>query len=127
MWIDWPVASPGMPFAWQHHDFREANIVGTPQRLVDWGSSYGHGPFLFDLAPFLVDDARGSRLYRQELEICRGVSDNVFDAWMQAALAAAFASLLMYRLCPGGGNIDDRESAQKFLEYEFQPFRRLMA
>src|SRR3989338_11694267 len=45
-----------MPFARQHHDFKEDNIICNPQKLVDWGSSYGHGPFLFDLAPFLVNN-----------------------------------------------------------------------
>jgi len=106
-----------MPFAWQHHDFREGHILGNPQRLVDWGSSYGHGPFLFDLAPFFVDDVDGSGLYRQELEICRNISAGVFDVWMQGALAARFASFLTYRLCPGGGNVNNREQARRFLEY----------
>ena len=56
-------AFSSMPFAWLHHDFREGSILGDPQRLIDWGSSYGHGPFFFDRAPFLVNDPAGLALF----------------------------------------------------------------
>jgi len=64
-----------LPFARMHHDFREENILaGPPQRIVDWGSSYGDGPFLFDLAPFCLGDAATWRVYRSASHICQAAS-----------------------------------------------------
>lgn len=114
-----------MPFAWQHHDFREGNILGTPQRLIDWGSSYGHGPFLFDLAPFLIDDPEGWSVFVAASDICRQSTPAAIEKWLQLAVAARFIALIKERIRPDGGHVPTAERAKAFLEYEFTPFRQL--
>lgn len=114
-----------MPFAWQHHDCREGNILGTPQRLVDWGSSYGHGPFLFDLAPFLIDDPAGWTTFIGASDHARKSSPAALHHWLRLALAARFVAFIKERIKPNGGHVNTAGQTQAFLEYEFAPFRAL--
>ena len=93
-----------MPFARQHHDFREDNIIGKPQKLIDWGSSYGYGPFLFDLAPFLVNDPSGLETYIKTSDICRNASMMQIERWIYVArlvcaLSVCFIFSLSHKLC----------------------------
>jgi hypothetical protein len=116
----------GMPFAWLHNDFREDNILGDPPRLVDWGSSYGHGPFLVDLAPFLVDDPDGFRLFIGESDIAKFVDQRVLKRWQMAALGARFVECIRWRIALEGGNVGTAQDCRAFLEYEGVPFRHLL-
>jgi hypothetical protein len=116
----------GMPFAWLHNDFREDNILGDPQRLMDWGSSYGHGPFLIDLAAFLVDDPGSLMLFTQESDIGKSTDLLRMKRWLMAALGARFVEFICYRIALKGGNVDTRETCKAFLEYEYPVFRNLL-
>ena len=75
----------GMPFGRQHHDLREDNIVGKPQRLADWGSSYGHGPFIYDVAPYLPGDPRLREAFVRTSDICRRADPRTIDRWIWLA------------------------------------------
>lgn len=76
-----------MPFAWQHHDFREDNIIGEKQVLVDWGSSYGYGPFMYDLAPFWLNNRRSLEVYTGSSEICRKEAKLRIERWVYVSAA----------------------------------------
>ena len=121
-------AFSGMPFAWLHHDFREAHIIGSPPMLVDWGSSYGHGPFLFDLAPFLFSDGEGLETFIACSEICRRASRASIERWLYAATCAAFAGFTLWRL-GDFGYVDggqSREACRSLLEYEYPAYAGLL-
>ena len=87
----------GMPFGWLHHDFREIQIIGDPPKLIDWGSSYGHGPFLFDLAPFLVNDERGLATFVAHSDICRSATRAEIERWLYAANCASLGGCRFVR------------------------------
>jgi len=92
-----PTAYGGLPFARMHHDFREQNILaGPPQRIVDWGSSYGDGPFLFDLAPFCLGDATTWRVYRENSRICQAASPDQLRTWLWIAALTSLAAMWHY-------------------------------
>jgi hypothetical protein len=121
-------AFSGMPFAWLHHDFREAQILGDPPVLVDWGSSYGHGPCLFDLSPFLIGDPEGLRTFVARSEVCRGAARASIEGWLYAATCAAFAGFALWRLGEFGyvDGRQDRGACRALLEYEYPPFAALL-
>jgi len=121
-------AFSGMPFAWLHHDFREAQIIGDPPVLVDWGSSYGHGPFLFDLGPFLIGDGEGLQTFVARSEICRRASPVSIERWLFAATCAAFAGFTLWRLGEFGyvDGRQSREACRALLEYEYPAFAPLL-
>lgn len=117
-----------MPFGWLHHDFREDNIVGSPQKLVDWGSSYGHGPFLFDLAPFLINDDLTLQTFVTQSNICQQATMADVERWVFIATCARFVGFLLWRVKgfnQPGGNWKTQDECKDFLEYEFEPFRAL--
>lgn len=115
-----------MPFAWQHHDFKENNIVGSPQKLADWGSSYGHGPFLFDLAPFLFNDDQSLNLYIAHSDICKKDDRETIERWLYAATCARFIAFLQWRIDEDGGNVSARDDCKAFLEYEYETYKGLL-
>jgi len=80
----------GMPFARLHCDFRAYNIVGKPQRLTDWCSSYersirGYGPFMSDVGWYLARDERARREFVRTSDICRKADSNEIDRWIWLA------------------------------------------
>jgi hypothetical protein len=118
-----------MPFAWLHHDFREDNIVGSPQKLSDWGSSYGHGPFAFDLAPFLILDPGALVTFMAHSDICRQAERSQILWWVFIGTCADFMGFLLWRVGypdEPGGNWDTPEECRRFLEYEAPPFRAML-
>ncbi len=121
-------AFSGMPFAWLHHDFREAQIIGEPPVLVDWGSSYGHGPFLFDLAPFLIGDPEGLKTFIARSEVCRAAAQASIERWLYAATCAAFAGFTLWRLGEFGyvDGRQGRDACRALLEYEYPAFAPLL-
>jgi hypothetical protein len=117
-----------MPFGWLHHDFRETHIVGDPPRLIDWGSSYGHGPFLFDLGPFLVNDVRGLECFIAHSDICGSASRAEIDRWLYTANCASFAGFTLWRLADPGyaRRVQDKTSCQALLEYEYPVYEPIV-
>lgn len=85
-----------MPFARQHHDFREESITKSPQKLVDWCSSYGHGPFLFDLAPFLWENPKSLKIFMDSSLICRNSNEEQIKRWLFIATCFRFILMLRY-------------------------------
>ena len=118
----------GMPFGWLHHDFREAHIVGDPPRLLDWGSSYGHGPFLFDLGQFLLNDPKGLEVFSAHSEICQGASEDQIVHWVTCAACAGFAGFTLWRLGDFGyvDGRQSREACRALLECELPAYRVLL-
>jgi hypothetical protein len=117
-----------MPFGWLHNDFRELQIIGDPPKLVDWGSSYGHGPFLFDLAPFLANDERGLATFIARSDICRSATRAEVERWLYAANCASLGGFLLWRLGDAGNEavVQDRESCRALLEYEYPAYRGIL-
>jgi hypothetical protein len=119
-----------LPFGWLHHDFREENIRGRPQMLVDWGSSYGHGPFLFDLVPFLLLDADALEVFAARSDICRKAGRAQVEEWLRLAGLASFVAFLVWRV-PDPEREDHAQTRDgqwaEYLEYEFEPYRLLLA
>jgi len=113
-----------MPFAWQHHDFREDNIVGRRQVLIDWGSSYGYGPFMFDLAPFLLNNRRSLDVYIEVSEICRRASRKRIEKWVYVSAAIRILERLRYQF--GELSQINSESVREFLEYEYETYKFLL-
>ena len=75
----------GMPFGRLHYDFREDNIVGKPQRLADWGSSYDHGPFMYDVALHIGGDDRAWKAFVETSDICRKALLGDLARWLWLA------------------------------------------
>lgn len=117
-----------MPFARQHHDFREDNIVGKPQKLIDWGSSYGYGPFLFDLTQFLINDPIGFETYVKASDICKKASMIQVERWIYVTLAAKFLEILRWHLHPTEARaiLHTEKKCKDFLIYEYQTYKRLL-
>ncbi len=113
-----------MPFAWQHHDFREDNIIGRKQVLIDWGSSYGYGPFMFDLAPFFLNNGKSLNVYIKASEICRKASRIQIEKWIYVSAAVRILERLRYQF--GELRQINSESAREFLEYEYETYKFLL-
>jgi Ser/Thr protein kinase RdoA (MazF antagonist) len=75
----------GMPFARLHYDLREDNVVGKPQRLADWGSSYGQGMFMYDVAIHIGGDAQARKAFVETSDICRKASERDVAGWLWLA------------------------------------------
>lgn len=114
-----------MPFAILHNDLKEDNIIGKPQKLVDWGSFYAYGPFLKDLAPFLSYSKKNFALFLKNSNICKNFSKTKIERWLFVALAARFLSHCKWRL-KFGKNFRNKKECQKFLEYEYKTYSRLL-
>jgi hypothetical protein len=123
-----PLLSLFQIFARQHHDFKEDNIIGEPQKLIDWGSSYGYGPFLFDLAPFLVNDPDSLETFIKSSDNRKNTPRKQIDRWLHAPLGARFLGLLRWHLHPDEprGIIHSEEECRSFLEYEYRPYKKLL-
>lgn len=84
-----------MPFGWLHYDFNESNILaGPPQTVIDWGASYGSGPFLYDLARFCLLDEETMFTFREASDLCRKPELAQVRRWLQVAAFANFATML---------------------------------
>jgi hypothetical protein len=117
-----------MPYARQHHDFREDNIIvfNGSTRLIDWGSSYAHGPFMFDIAPFLIDNKDCYNAFVRASDICGESSKKEIQRWVYVSLAMNFLSVLKWRLHSSEGKTKDKETLRKYLNYEYKTYKRLL-
>ena len=117
-----------MPFEKQHQDFREDNILVTPkgQMLIDWGSSYGYGPFMNDVAPFLVNNEKAFKAYTRTDNICKNSTGEEIKRWLYLGLAVRFLELLRWRLEPNEKRADTKKHCKNFLEYEYETFKWLL-
>ena len=84
-----------MPLKWLHNDFQRGNLIGGKPSLVDWGESYGVGPMLHDIAPFLSNEILSNCLdiisyeYKKSNEECY--------RWFFAALCIRFVCELVWQ------------------------------
>jgi len=118
-----------MPFAKQHQDFREDNIIVDKlgkQNLIDWGSSYGYHPFMFDPAPFLVYNKKALKTYMDNLNFCKRASDAQISRWLYVGLAAKFFDNVKWRLDPSEYRADTKVKCKKYLAYEYETFKYLL-
>jgi len=121
--------SVNMPFAKQHQDFREDNIIvgkDGKQKLIDWGSSYGYRSFMYDPVPFLVNNPRALKAYIKNSDNCKGISDEQIKRWIYVALAARFLDVIRWRLHPNEKRAETKKSCKKFLSYEYKTYRELL-
>ncbi|MBS3148060.1 phosphotransferase [Candidatus Woesearchaeota archaeon] len=118
----------GMPFAWQHHDFREDNIIQSKRRqiIVDWGSSYGYGPFMFDLAPFLLRNKRTLDNYIKNSDICKTYKRRQVERWVYVAAAIRLMAALNYYFENIEEKVKNKEKTINFLEYEYDTYKILL-
>jgi hypothetical protein len=116
-----------MPFARQHHDFREDNILVTKkgQMLIDWGSSYGYGSFMYDYADFLINDRKALNLVVNESIFCKKVSKEKVKRWLYVSLIKKMFNMLCWYIPKGHHNIATKKRAKKMLEYEYKTYKVL--
>lgn len=112
------------PFAWIHNDFRNENIVGNPPKLIDWGSSYGYGPYLYDIGPYLVESDEAMRAFAGESAIYQSRSQSARQGDLLACTAAALTGYLHWHL---GDMLKDgeMERVRSALERRRKQYRRL--
>lgn len=118
-----------MPMAKQHQDFREDNIIvgkDGKQRLIDWGRAYGYNPFMYDIAPFLINNKEGYKYYIKNSVDCMGVHKSIIDRWLYTALANRFLGVRRYRLNIKHKQADTKEHLKNYLKYEYRTYRRLL-
>lgn len=113
-----------MPFGWLHNDLREENIIGDPMRVVDWGSSFGHGPFLWDLAPFLLMDENGFETFIKHSCNCQPVNRPALKRWLYAAGWGRFLEFMRWQM-QEGRFWQTREECETYLTYEYQSWKAL--
>ncbi len=114
-----------MPFARQHHDFREGNILGeNPQVIIDWGSSYGHGPFLYDLAPFLLNDQENLEIFIQHSDICKQADRMAIKRWLYVAACARFMTFFTY--IREQADCEKVKDLEAWLTYHYQTYASLL-
>jgi len=86
-----------MPFRHLHNDFREENILASsPPKIIDWGSSYGFGPMLYDIAPFILYKPQLLDNYRRIIAGFEDNSDKEFLKWTYICGVARFYAFLTY-------------------------------
>ena len=121
------------PFAWIHNDFRDENIVGAEgdsgeQRLIDWGSSYGYGPYLYDIAPYLLESGEAMRAYGTESAIWRHRTADQRSSDLIVCAAAALLGYLHWHLGDllQDGNVARLHRSLQRRQVQFQLLRDLL-
>ena len=115
-----------MPFARQHHDLREDNILGKKHKLIDWGSSYGYGPFMYDLCLFLVGNKKAMQIFTKTSNIARKASKEQLKRWLYVALADRFDDFCKWHLRPRTPNLASKAKLRKILEYNYKTYKYLL-
>lgn len=118
-----------MPFSKQHQDFREDNIIiktNGEQKIIDWGSSYGYNPFMYDPAPFLINNPKALTIYIKNSNICKKSTKEQIMRWLYVSLAARFLDVLKWRLHPTEKRADTKEKCKRFLRYEYKTYKKLL-
>lgn len=117
-----------MPFARQHHDFREDNILvnGQGQFLLDWGSSYGYGPFLYDYSKFIIYNKKAFNLLLRSSDICKRAKKEKIKRWLYVALVKKMFNMLKWYISEGHHNIETKAKTKKMLEYEYKTYKYLL-
>jgi len=115
-----------MPFARQHHDLIEDNILGEKHMLIDWGSSYGYGPFMYDLSIFLVHDKKALEIFMEESDIAKKATKEQIERWLYVALADRFNDFCKWHIRPGTPNESSKARLKKALEYNYKTYKYLL-
>ncbi len=114
-----------MPWARVHHDFREKHILGRdPQMIVDWGSSYGTAPFMFDLAPFVLNRPDSLDVFVEHSDVCRRFPRAVVERWVYVAAFARYVEMLRYLYAMA--NSEEADHLQAYLDYQYPTYRSLL-
>jgi len=116
----------GMPFTRMHHDFKENNILGKKHKLIDWGSSYGRGPFMFDLSIFLVHDKKAMDIFMKESNIARQASREQVERWLYVALANRFNDFCKWYIRPGSVHLKSEAKLKNILNHNYKTYRYLI-
>lgn len=119
-----------MPLAKQHQDFREDNIIVMPnkkQALIDWGSSYGYNPFMYDVSPFIIKNIQAKKIYLKFDNICKKLTKEQINRWIYIGLVARFFDIIRWRLDPSEKRADTKEHCKKYLEYEWKTYKYLLS
>ncbi len=114
-----------MPFARQHHDFREESITRSPQKLVDWCSSYGHGPFLFDLAPFLWKNPKSLNIFMDSSLICQNSNEEHIKRWLFIATCFRFILMWRYFMLIIRKGFKFKHRLEEFFLYNYETYKNL--
>ena len=117
-----------IPFARQHHDFREDNILINKdgQFLIDWGSSYGYGPFIYDYSKFIVYDKKAFNLLMKNSDICKNTTKEKVERWLYLGLVKKMFNLLKWYLPEGHHYVETKSKTKKRLEYEYKTYKYLI-
>lgn len=116
-----------MPLDKQHQDFREDNIIigkDGKQRLIDWGSSYGYNPFMFDVAPFIINNPQALDIYLKNSKT-KG-SKKQIQKLLYLGLIARFFDVVKYRLHPDEKRANTKKGCKKYMAYEYKTYKRLL-
>jgi len=118
-----------MPMAKQHQDLREDNIIigkDGKQGLIDWGVAFGYNPFMYDVAPFLVNNPKALATYVKTSDICKRSSKEQIDRWLYLGLAARFLDVIRSRLHSSERRCETKKDCKKYLEYEYKTYKELL-
>jgi len=111
-----------MPVAWLHNDLREVNLIGrNPQMVLDWGSSYGYGPFLDDLAPYLLGRPQAMAVFIRASQVARSANRVDLKRWLNVAAASRFLAF-----CCHIHDLSTPEILPRVLAYEHRTWRLLL-
>jgi hypothetical protein len=115
-----------MPFARQHHDLREDNIIGKKHKLIDWGSSYGYGPFVYDVCLFLINNKKAFDTFVKNSDIAKKYSRKQLERWLYVALADRFDDFCKWHLKPGTPNLISKNKLNRILNYNYKTYKYLL-
>ena len=86
-----------MPFGWLHNDFRNENMVGDLPVVIDWGASHGYGPFLHDLAPYLLGNNDDIQLFISTAFDNHIPDHTQINRWLVSVLIYRLAGEIVWR------------------------------
>jgi len=115
----------GSPFAWIHHDFDDYNLIGWPQKLIDWGSSYGYGPYLYDISPYLLNNQESLRMFSQSSWIWARHAEEDNQRSLMANVCARFVGFLNWNL-DDFLKMDMAPPIQDLLEAKIRVFKTIL-
>jgi hypothetical protein len=114
-----------MPFAWLHNDFRSQNMVGELPVLVDWGESYGYGPFLQDIAPYMLDNSSDIELYFSVLFGNPKFDSIQVDKWLVSVLIYRLAGEIIWHYFNTYRNSKNLYCIYAVLENNYPAYRKI--
>ena len=117
-----------MPFTRQHHDFKENNIIKSKNGdiLIDWGSSYGYGPFMYDLAIFLIHDKKALKILMNKSNLANKYSKAQIERWLYVSLAYRYTDFTNWYIRKKAPNLESEIKLKKILNYNYKTYSYLL-